>query len=151
MRAGTRQAWHSAAWGNSSQLFWNSANGLWQLLRTGNANEQGGFHTLWPVTSKRNRGNTGTRWEEVHMTGGLQGMNGRSRSEKRLEDQQTNTKMNYYGGTKAVVLNLFFHRAALWSKYKSHGPHACHLHITSSIQTNQIYNIIVSKLLHLLK
>ncbi len=44
------------------------------------------------------------------MTGGLQGMNGRTRSEKRLEDQQTNTEMNYYGGTKAVVLNLFFHR-----------------------------------------
>ncbi len=37
-----------------------------------------------------------------------------------------------------MVLNLFFHRAALWSKCKSHGPHACHLHITSSIQTNQI-------------
>ncbi len=56
-----------------------------------------------------------------------------------------------------VVLNLFFHRAALWSKCKSHGPHACHLHITSSIQTNQIYNIIyslniiISKRLHLLK
>ncbi len=56
-----------------------------------------------------------------------------------------------------VVLNLFFHRAALWSKCKSHGPHACHLHIMSSIQTNQIYNIIyrlniiISKRLHLLK
>ncbi len=38
---------------------------------------------------------------------------------------------------RSVVLNLFFHRAALlWSKCKSHGPHACHLHITSSIQTN---------------
>ncbi len=40
---------------------------------------------------------------------------------------------------------------------KSHGPHASHLHITSSIQTNQIYNIIyslnimTSKRLHLLK
>ncbi len=44
------------------------------------------------------------------MTGGLQGMNGRSRSEKRLEDQQTNTKMIYYGDTKAVVLNLLFQR-----------------------------------------
>ncbi len=46
--------------------------------------------------------------------------------------------------SRAVVLNLFFHWAALWSKCKSHGPHACHLHITSSIQTNQIYNIIYS-------
>ncbi len=60
-------------------------------------------------------------------------------------------------GPRAVVLNLFFHRAALWSKCKSHGPHTCHLHITSSIQTNQIYNIIyslnvmISKRLHLLK
>ncbi len=59
--------------------------------------------------------------------------------------------------SKPVVLNLFFHRDALWSKCKSHGPHACHLHITSSIQTNQIYNIIyslnimISKRLHLLK
>ncbi len=58
---------------------------------------------------------------------------------------------------KSVVLNLFVHRAALWSKCKSHGPHASHLHITSSIQTNQIYNIIyslnimTSKRLHLLK
>ncbi len=56
-----------------------------------------------------------------------------------------------------VVLNLFFHRAALWSKCKYHGLHACHLHITSSIQTNQIYNIIyslnimISKWLHLFK
>ncbi len=59
--------------------------------------------------------------------------------------------------SRSVVLNLFFHRAALWSKCKSHGPHASHLHITSSIQTNQIYNIIfslnimISKRLHLLK
>ncbi len=58
---------------------------------------------------------------------------------------------------KTVVLNLFFQQAALWSKCKSHGPHACHLHITSSIQTNQIYNIIyslnimISKWLRLLK
>lgn len=31
---------------------------------------------------------------------GLQGMKGRSRPEKRLENQQTFTKMIYYGGTK---------------------------------------------------
>ncbi len=43
---------------------------------------------------------------------------------------------------KPVVLKKKFHRAALCSKCKFHGPHACHLHITSSIQTNQIYNII---------
>ncbi len=30
----------------------------------------------------------------------------------------------------AVVLYLFFHRATLWSKCKSHRPHACHLHST---------------------
>ncbi len=46
--------------------------------------------------------------------------------------------------SRSVVLNLFFHRAALWSKCKSHRPHACHLHITSSMQTNQIYNVIYS-------
>ncbi len=48
-------------------------------------------------------------------------------------------------------------RAALWSKCKSHGPHACRLHIKSSIQTNQIYNIIyrlnimISERLHVFK
>ncbi len=57
----------------------------------------------------------------------------------------------------AVVLNLFFHRAALWFKCKSHRLHTCLLHIMSSKQTNQIYNIIyslnimISKRLHLLK
>ncbi len=30
----------------------------------------------------------------------------------------------------AVVLYLFFHRATLWSKCKSHGPHSCYLHST---------------------
>ncbi len=61
------------------------------------------------------------------------------------------------GSFISVLLNLFFHRAALWSKCKSHGPHSCHLHVTSSIQTNQIYNIIyslniiISKRLHLFK
>ncbi len=50
---------------------------------------------------------------------------------------------------------FFFYWTALWSKCKSHGPHACHLHITPSIQTNQILNIIyslnimISKRLHL--
>ncbi len=59
--------------------------------------------------------------------------------------------------TRPVVLNLFFHRAALWSKCRSHGPHACHLHITSPIQNQPDYNIIyslnimISKRLHLLK
>jgi len=61
------------------------------------------------------------------------------------------------GSFISVVVNLFFHRAALWSKCKSHGPHSCHLHVTSSIPTNQIYNIIyslniiISKRLHLFK
>ncbi len=72
------------------------------------------------------------------------------------EHQKTLLKVvTCYCYLKSVVLNLFFHRAALWSKCKSHGPHASHLHITSSIQTNQIYNIIyslnISKRLHLLK
>ncbi len=56
-------------------------------------------------------------------------------------------EMNYTSGSQP-----FF--AALWSKCKSHGPHACHLHITSSIQIyNIIYslNIMKSKRLHSLK
>ncbi len=59
-------------------------------------------------------------------------------------------------GLRQWFSTFFFLRAALWSKCKSHGPHACHLHITSLIQTNQIYYIIyrlniISKRLHLFK
>ncbi len=45
---------------------------------------------------------------------------------------------------KSVVLHLFFHRAALWSKCKSHGPHACHLHISHQYKPTRFIILFIA-------
>lgn len=60
---------------------------------------------------------------------------------------------------KAICYTLIQWFSTFFSTGPHYGPrpHACHLHITSSIQTNQIYsiiyslNVMISKRLHLLK